>query len=189
MVLTESALPPTSLGLIPQDSAPHELNREEAVLLRKIIIDKINPLKEGKKILLQHYVNLWETTVRYFAVASERDLQKELRYMGHTEFLGYFYHLVVGCCVLGHFFGCVVFWFFYFYFHFFAGVTCVSFGVCCDNFLQGQLYPKKSLKKWGRERLLLDHRTRNRSESFSNVKRNVKTCLALQLRYYIWRKT
>jgi len=54
----------------------------------------MNPLKEGKKILLQHYVKLWETTVRYFAIANETGLQKELRYMGHTEFLGYFCHLV-----------------------------------------------------------------------------------------------
>lgn len=65
------------------------------MLRQTTIIDKINPLKEGKKILLQHYVNLWESTVKYFANANERGLQKELRHMGHTEFLGYFCHLLV----------------------------------------------------------------------------------------------
>lgn len=59
------------------------------------MVDKINPLKEGKEIFLQHCVDLWETTLRYFATTTGRRLQEELRYMGQVEFVGYFCHLVV----------------------------------------------------------------------------------------------
>lgn len=59
--------------------------------------------------------------------------------------------------------------------------------LCLIWCLLGQLSPrtaisKQKVKKSEEERVLLDHRTRNGSESFSNVKGNVKTCLALQLR-------
>lgn len=65
------------------------------MLRQRTIIDKINPLEEGKEILLQHSVDLWETTPRYFASATGRGPQEELRYMGQVEFIGFFCHFVV----------------------------------------------------------------------------------------------
>lgn len=117
------------------------------MLRQRTSIDKINPLKEGEEILLQHCVDLWETTPRYFATVTGRGPQEELRYVRQEEFS---YHFMILFCL----FAWVVVGFFGFVLVFkmflrrglsaiFPGVTCASFGVCWGNFLLRHLYPEQ----------------------------------------------